>query len=142
MVLAGCETSAGPVYRGEGVMSLARAFFSAGATAVVGTLDRARDDEASAFFSSFYGALGRGVSLGDAVVAAKREGIRRGAPPAAWAGVVLLGNAQVQPRAAEASTVIPLGVAGAVLAFAGLGAGRRWKRSHRRVRGNRAARAF
>ena len=89
-----------------------------------------------------YGALGRGVSLGDAVVAAKREGIRRGSPPAAWAGVVLLGDAQVQPRAGEPSTVIPLGVAGAALAFAGLGAGRRWKRSHRRVRENQLGRAF
>jgi hypothetical protein len=46
VVLAACETSAGAVYRGEGVMSLARAFFGAGATAVVGTLDRTRDDEA------------------------------------------------------------------------------------------------
>ncbi|HSP18943.1 MAG TPA: CHAT domain-containing protein, partial [Myxococcaceae bacterium] len=80
VVLAGCETSAGPVYRGEGVMSLARAFFSAGATAVVGTLDRARDDEAGMFFSSLYGALGRGVTLGEAVTEAKREGIRQGAP--------------------------------------------------------------
>ncbi|HZW90208.1 MAG TPA: CHAT domain-containing protein, partial [Myxococcaceae bacterium] len=50
VVLAGCETSAGTVRRGEGVMSLARAFFSAGAASVVGTLNRARDDEAAAFF--------------------------------------------------------------------------------------------
>ncbi len=78
VVLAGCETSAGPLYRGEGVMSLARAFFGAGATAVVGTLDRARDDEAGVFFSAMYAALGRGASIGDAVSAAKREGIRRG----------------------------------------------------------------
>ncbi|HZJ52768.1 MAG TPA: CHAT domain-containing protein, partial [Myxococcaceae bacterium] len=42
VVLAGCETSVGPVFRGEGVMSLARAFFGAGASVVVGTLDRAR----------------------------------------------------------------------------------------------------
>jgi CHAT domain-containing protein len=58
VVLAGCETSAGPVFRGEGLMSLARAFFSAGATAVVGTLDRARGDEAGVFFASMYRALG------------------------------------------------------------------------------------
>src|SRR6185369_16779682 len=82
VVLAGCETSAGPVFQGEGVMSLARAFFGAGASAVVGTLDRARDDEAGVFFSSMYRALAGGVTVGEAVAAAKREGIRRGAPPA------------------------------------------------------------
>ncbi|HET6982039.1 MAG TPA: CHAT domain-containing protein, partial [Myxococcaceae bacterium] len=67
VVLAACETSAGPVYRGEGVMSLARAFFGAGATAVVGTLDRTRDDEAGAFFTAMYRTLGRGATLGEAV---------------------------------------------------------------------------
>ena len=56
-------------------MSLARAFFGAGASAVVGTLDCARDDEAGVFFSSMYRAMSRGVSVGEAVTAAKREGI-------------------------------------------------------------------
>jgi len=130
VVLAGCETSAGPVFRGEGVMSLARAFFSAGATAVVGTLDRARDDDAGLFFASMYRALGRGVTIGEAVVAAKRERIQEGAPPAAWAGVVLLGDAQARPRAREAPATVPLVLTGVVLAFAGLGAGR-WLRRQR-----------
>ncbi len=127
VVLAGCETSSGPVFRGEGVMSLARAFFGAGASAVVGTLDRARDDEASVFFSALYRALGRGASIGDAVVAAKREGIRRGAPPAAWSNVVLLGDAEARPRARETPGLLPLLLTGVVLAFAGLKAGR-WRR--------------
>ncbi len=135
VVLAGCETSAGPLYRGEGVMSLARAFFSAGATAVVGTLDRARDDEAGVFFSAMYAALGSGASIGDAVSAAKREGIRGGAPPAAWAGVVLLGDGQARPRGGEPSVVIPLSLAGVALAFAGLGASRRLRRGRRRPPG-------
>ncbi|HZW90209.1 MAG TPA: CHAT domain-containing protein, partial [Myxococcaceae bacterium] len=128
---AGCETSAGPVYRGEGVMSLARAFFGAGASAVVGTLDRARDDEAGMFFSSMYRALARGVSLGEAVTAAKREGIRLGAPPAAWADVVLLGDAEVRPRARESVALVPLALAGLILAVVGAGAGRRWRQQRR-----------
>ena len=133
VVLAGCETSAGPVFRGEGVMSLARAFFGAGASAVVGTLDRARDDDAGVFFSSMYRALARGVSLGEAVTAAKREGIRRGAPPAAWADVVLLGESEVRPRARESVALVPLALAGVVLAVVGLGVGRsRQRRLHRR----------
>ena len=128
VVLAGCETSSGPVFRGEGVMSLARAFFSAGASAVVGTLDRARDDEASVFFTSLYRALGRGASIGEAVAAAKREGIRRGAPPAAWADVVLLGDAEARPRARELRGTLPLVLTGIVLVFAGLVVGR-WRRT-------------
>ncbi len=127
VVLAGCETSAGPLFRGEGVMSLARAFFSAGASAVVGTLDRARDDEASVFFSSLYRALGRGASIGEAVAAAKRDGIRRGAPPAAWADVVLLGDAEARPRERERPGMFPLLLTGVVLAFAGFGARRWWR---------------
>jgi CHAT domain len=135
VVLAGCETSAGPVFQGEGVMSLARAFFGAGASAVVGTLDRARDDEAGVFFSSMYRAMSRGVSLGEAVTAAKREGIRRGAPPAAWADVVLLGDPEVRPRARDTVALVPLAVAGLILAVVGVGAGhRRWRRRRRRRR--------
>jgi CHAT domain-containing protein len=128
VVLAGCETSAGPVFRGEGVMSLARAFFSAGATAVVGTLDRARDDDAGLFFASMYRALGRGASIGEAMLSAKRERIRAGAPAAAWAGMVLLGDAQARPRAREASTAMAVGL-GLVVVLAGTGWGaRRWAR--------------
>jgi CHAT domain-containing protein len=131
VVLAACETSAGPVYRGEGVMSLARAFFGAGATAVVGTLERTRDDEAGAFFTAMYGGLGRGATLGEAVAGAKREAIRAGAPPAAWASMVLLGDEGVRPRAAGPGGLVPMGLAGVVLAAAGVWAGRRvWGRRH------------
>jgi len=130
VVLAGCETSAGPVFRGEGVMSLARAFFSAGATAVVGTLDRARDDEAGAFFSSMYAALARGATIGEAVTAAKRDAIHQGAPAAAWSGVVLLGDAQARPRAREPWSLLPLGLAVMATACAGVGVDRWRKRRH------------
>jgi CHAT domain-containing protein len=125
VVLAACETSAGAVYRGEGVMSLARAFFGAGATAVVGTLDRTRDEEAGTFFAAMYRRLGGGATLGQAVTGAKREAIRAGAPPAAWAGMVLLGDERVRPRAAGRGNLVPVALAGFVLAAAGVWAGRR-----------------
>jgi CHAT domain-containing protein len=125
VVLAGCETSAGRVFRGEGVMSLARAFFGAGASAVVGTLDKARDDEAGEFFTAMYRALGRGTSIGEAVVAAKREAIRRGAPPAAWADVVLVGDAAVHPRARELPGMVPALLVGSMVALMSFLVGRR-----------------
>jgi hypothetical protein len=108
-------------------MSLARAFFGARATSVVGTLERARDDEASLFFSAFYGALRRGASVGDAVLLAKRERIREGSPPAAWADVVLLGDADARPREEGMSWPVPAALVGLVVAVAGLGVGRRWR---------------
>jgi CHAT domain-containing protein len=129
VVLAACETSAGPVYRGEGVMSLARAFFGAGATAVVGTLDRARDEEAGAFFTAMYRALARGETLGEAVVRAKRESIRAGAPPAAWADMVLLGDDAVRPREPGPGELGPLVVGMVLVACVGLGVRRWWVRS-------------
>jgi hypothetical protein len=73
-----------------------------------------------------YRALARGVSVGEAVTAAKREAIRRGAPPAAWSDVVLLGNADARPRAREMTALLPLALTGAAVGLVGLGA--RWRR--------------
>jgi len=83
--------------------SLARGFFAGGASSVIGTLSRVRDDDQRALFHAFYAELRRGVSVGDALVLAKRALIRSGAPPAAWANVIVLGDATVRPRAAESS---------------------------------------
>ena len=60
IILASCGTSAGTIRRSEGLMSLSRPFLAAGAQAVVGSLQRVRDSEASSFFEAFYSALGRG----------------------------------------------------------------------------------
>jgi CHAT domain-containing protein len=101
VVLSACDTSVGAVRIGEGVLSLARGFFAGGASAVVGTLSQVRDEEQRALFHAFYGELRRGVSVGEAMATAKRALIRRGMPPAAWANVVVLGDATVRPRAPE-----------------------------------------
>ena len=117
-------------------MSLARAFFGAGASVVVGTLNRARDDEAGLFFSAMYRALARGVSVREAVTEAKRERIRQGSPPAAWADVVLLGDAEARPRESSPRALL-LGLAGLVLGLAVVDVRRRWGRRHAGVRENR-----
>ncbi|HEX5757812.1 MAG TPA: CHAT domain-containing protein, partial [Thermoanaerobaculia bacterium] len=119
VVLASCRSASGVVLRGEGVMGLARAFFQAGAHAVVASLWPLRDDEAEALFASFYRRLGGGASLAAALRAAQTERLRAGAPAAAWAGLVVLGDGElVTARARPARRWI----AGAVLAAFAAGA--------------------
>ncbi len=97
VVLSACSSNTGALLRGEGVMSLARAFFQAGAHSVVASLWRLRDDEAANFFDRFYRHLGRGLSLSAALQAAQRDLIAEDAPAAAWAGLVVLGDGDMVP---------------------------------------------
>jgi CHAT domain-containing protein/tetratricopeptide (TPR) repeat protein len=97
IVLSACSSNTGAMLRGEGVMSLARAFFQAGAHTVVASLWRLRDDEAADLFDRFYRHLGKGRSVAAALQAAQREMIRDGAPAAAWAGLVVLGDGDLVP---------------------------------------------
>lgn len=98
VVLAACRSASGKVYRGEGVMSLARAFFQGGAGAVVASLWPLRDDEAEALFAALYDRLARGEDLAAALRGAQRERFEAGAPAAAWAGLVVLGDGGLVPR--------------------------------------------
>lgn len=97
VVLSACRSATGNVLRGEGVMSLARAFFQAGAGAVVGSLWPLRDDDAAAFFDPFYRHLAAGESVDGALAASQRERQAAGAPAAAWAGLVALGDGSLVP---------------------------------------------
>ena len=91
------QTATGAVLSGEGVLSLARAFFSAGATTVIGSRWPIRDDDAAALFDSFYRSLGQGATLADALKRAKAEAITANRPAAAWASLVLLGDGEFRP---------------------------------------------
>ncbi len=97
VVLSACSSNTGALLRGEGVMSLARAFFQAGAHTVVASLWRLRDDETADFFARFYRHLGKGTSVAAALQAAQRDLIAGGAPAAAWAGIVVLGDGDLVP---------------------------------------------
>lgn len=97
VVLSSCSSNSGAVLRGEGVMSLARAFFQAGAHTVVASLWRLRDDEAADYFARFYKHLGHGRSVAAAAHAARKDLIANGAPAAAWAGIVVLGDGDLVP---------------------------------------------
>jgi CHAT domain-containing protein/tetratricopeptide (TPR) repeat protein len=134
IVLSACSSNTGAMLRGEGVMSLARAFFQAGAHTVVASLWRLRDDEAADFFDRFYRHLGKGRSVAAALQAAQRDMIKEGAPAAAWAGLVVLGDGDLVPLpGGRKGWYVPLWAwlaGGAViLGILGLFAARRSRRS-------------
>jgi hypothetical protein len=78
-------------------LSLARAFFEAGAHAVVGSRWPLRDADAAVLFDAFYRRLGEGASLAEALKTTQDEARAAGRPPTAWAGLVLLGNGDLRP---------------------------------------------
>lgn len=122
VVLSACSTNTGTVLRGEGVMSLARAFFQAGAHTVVASLWPLRDDEAALFFDRFYDHLGDGLSVAAALHAAQRDRIEAGAPAAAWAGIVVLGDGDVVPLpGGRKRNPLPWALAGTALLLLGAG---------------------
>jgi len=121
VVLSACSSNTGALLRGEGVMSLARAFFQAGAHTVVASLWRLRDDEAAELFDRFYRHLGKGLSVAAALRSAQRDMIAAGAPAAAWAGLVVLGDGGLVPLpGGRRGVAVPVWawVAGGLLAVA------------------------
>lgn len=91
VVLSACETNAGPIYNGEGVMGIARAFLVSGARAVVGT-QWPIGAETAVLMREFYTRLARREAPAAALHAAKLM-VRRSpgsAHPFHWAGFVLV----------------------------------------------------
>jgi CHAT domain-containing protein len=124
VVLAACNTASGEVLRGEGVLSIARAFFQAGAESVVASLWRIDDRLATEFFDGFYRRLSTGASVGHALALTQADWSTNGRPASTWAGFVALGNGDFvpfpdgAPRRRTAHWVL-LSVLIAVLALAG-----------------------
>ena len=102
VVLASCRSSAGEHIQGEGLLSLARDFFRAGATTVVASHWPLRDEDSARLFPPLYGALRAGLPLDQALQQATSARIAAGAPAAAWAGVVVWGEARRPPLSAGA----------------------------------------
>ena len=78
-------------------MSLARAFFAAGARGVVATRWPLRDDDAAFMMERFYEGLSEGESVATALRHTRRAAIEAGLPAAAWAGVAALGDGAFRP---------------------------------------------
>ncbi len=92
VLLTACRSAGGAISSGEGVMSLARAFFQAGATAVVGGLWPLDDAETADLIERLYRGLAQGMTLRDALAQAQRSLIEDGVAVAGWAGLVALGD--------------------------------------------------
>lgn len=136
VILSSCSSASGPVVEGEGVIGLARAFFQAGAVAVVGSLLPLQDDEAARFIDGMAAHLGGGVSVASALQSARRDLIANGVPARAWAGFVVLGDGSFVPMPSGApagsswsSLTAPGAGAALVLVIALLARRRRARRS-------------
>lgn len=95
VVLSGCNTGRGKLYKGEGLLGVARAFQYAGVPTLIASLWPV-DDESTAFLmTKFYGYLKKGLSKNRALRRAKLDMIHaqdKKRDPFYWGAFVLLGN--------------------------------------------------
>lgn len=96
-VLSACSTGDGKLQKGEGVISLARAFAFAGIPSLIMTLWDIEDASSSAIVPWFYQFLKAGYSKDQALRQAKLTYLHRTGPeieahPALWSGFVLYGQ--------------------------------------------------
>lgn len=96
VVLSACNTGAGGFHRGEGIMSLARAFIYAGVPNIIMTLWTVSDNQSYKLMLGFYRQLIAGRSTESAIRRAKLEFLEQASPtyqhPQYWAGYILVGN--------------------------------------------------
>jgi len=96
VVLSGCHSAQGPVFRGAGMLGLTRAWILAGARSVIGSHWATRDENGT-LFSAFYRALreqGR-LDPAEALRSAQLQMIRTGgwrARPQYWGAYFVVGN--------------------------------------------------
>ena len=94
VTLSACETGIGKLQRGEGIISLARAFTYAGAKSVVTSLWSVNDAKTKDLMLLFYANLHRGMSKNNALREAKRSFIARNVNPHPffWASFIAIGD--------------------------------------------------
>ena len=92
VVLSSCEGNAGPVIKGEGVASLARAFSLAGSPNTLGALWPVYDRYTNTLMQAFYTAQLKGQSYEKALQTAKLQLLKdKKTAPRMWSGFVLYG---------------------------------------------------
>ncbi len=110
IVLSACNTGTGTLSRGEGIMSLARGFFLAGASSVVKTYWDVNDEASAAVMTRFYHHLSNGVRKDEAMRLAKLDYLKTQSPvytnPYYWAAYDVLGNTAPIVRKKSTSVLI------------------------------------
>jgi CHAT domain-containing protein/lipopolysaccharide biosynthesis regulator YciM len=91
VVLSACETGLGKEVKGEGLMSLMRAFMYAGTPSVVVSLWNVNDETAADLMIRFYRNLKSGMSKSEALRQAQLQTIGDNGFPFFWAPFVLVG---------------------------------------------------
>lgn len=94
-ILSACETGIGKMLRGEGMMSIARAFKYAGTPNIVTSLWKVDDEATKNLMKQFYDYLQQGLPKDQALQQAKLDQIAKGgkyAHPAFWSAFVLIGD--------------------------------------------------
>lgn len=96
MVMSACNSGYGRLARGEGVMSLGRAFMYAGCKSVIMSLWPANDESSSFIIRNFYQYSADGLSKDRALKAAKLDYLQQADPltahPYFWANLVAVGD--------------------------------------------------
>jgi CHAT domain-containing protein len=96
ITLSACETGLGQLYRGEGIVSIARAFASAGAHSIVQSQWVVSDAHTKDLMEMFYQNLKAGQPKDVALRKAKQEYLLKfpgeSAHPYFWAGFILMGD--------------------------------------------------
>ena len=95
-VLSACETGTGKLQKGEGVMSMARAFIYAGCPSIVMTLWQVEDKSGAKIMNDFYYYMSKGKRKDVALRMAKLKHLENSDPltahPHFWLGYVNIGN--------------------------------------------------
>jgi hypothetical protein len=97
VVLAACRSNVGRLVRGEGLLSLSRAFMQAGARAVVATAWAIPDRDTAWLMRQFYSAMADGLAPDEALRRAQLDAIGSGGSRASagtWAAFVVFGDAR------------------------------------------------
>jgi CHAT domain-containing protein len=115
VILSACETNLGEMEKGEGVMSLARGFAYAGASSLIASLWKVKNQQTAEIFTGFYNEMNNGSSRSASLRIAKLSFLENSndihASPAYWTGFVFIGNDPASSTKGNWSFLIYAGLA-------------------------------
>ncbi len=80
VVLSACNTAGGILRKGEGVMSLSRAFMYSGVSSIVSSLWLAEDHAAKKIMSGFFDGIKNGLPIDEALHLSKKQYLQTSDP--------------------------------------------------------------